>query len=257
MANITSYCSQLGTRTNFKTYIQLLSNATGGNFSLASGCKSEICAALWGSGNSDISGVGMTVGYILEVAIGVALTLSFLVMSTWPTPKKSTRWKVILSKTFKVYHDSAVFLTFSVQIASVVMLVKANFGISADGMGANTMKTTWIVSLLTLLPLSYGVFVFRRCDEQKLLQTDRYEMQGSDKGERSSSQSPFRESLGNEATTKEKSAKMRAKDRLRFMLFIVSWMISAYPFFSRMICTFGRFAVYNDLCCSELITLLP
>ena len=241
MANTTSVnCSQLGTRTDFKDYIHLLSNVTGGNLSLASGCKSEICAALWGLGNPDISGVGMTVGYILEAAIGVALTLIFLVLSTWSIPKISRSCKVILSKTFKIYHDSAVFFTFSVQVASVVMLVEANFGISADGMGANTMKITWIVSLLTLLPLCYGVFIFRLRDEQKLLQTDRCAMEGSE-GSKSSSQSPSRESLGNEATTKEKSAKVRAKDRLRFMLFIVSWMISAYPFFSRMICTFGRF----------------
>jgi len=262
MTNTTSVdCSQLGTRTDFKNYINLLSNVTGGNFSLVSGCKSEVCTALWGSGNPDISGVGMTIGYILEVAIGVALTLIFLVLCIWPTPENSRRWKVILSKmlytwptpenlrcwkvilskTFKAYHDSAIFLTFSVQVASVVMLVKANFGISADGMGANTMEITWIVSLLTLLPLCYGVFIFRLRDEEKLLQNDREAMGGSDGSGVNNSQVPSREGLGSEATIKGKSAKVGAKDRLRFMLFVISWMISAYPFFSRMVCTFGKF----------------
>ena len=241
MANTTSInCSQLSTRTDFKGYINLLSIATDGNFSLVDSCKSEVCAALWGSGNPDISGVGMTVGYILEAAIGAALTLIFLLLYTWPMAENSRRGKAILSKTFKVYHDSALTLTFSVQIASVVLLVKANFGISADGMGANTMKITWVVSLLTLLPLCYGVFIFRQSDEQKLLRTDQRAMRGSDRSQENSPQAPSREGLGNDTTPKGKSAKVRAKDNLRFMLFIVSWMVSAYPFFSRMVCTFGR-----------------
>jgi hypothetical protein len=234
MSNITTIdCSHLGTRTNFKAYINLISTATGSNFSLASDCKSEICASLWGLGNPDISGIGMTISYCMNVVIGVVLTSIFLVLSTRSIPV-STYWKNMLSKVFTAYHDSAVLLAFSIQIASVVMLVKVNFGISAESMGANTVEVTWIVSLLTLLPLSFGIFVFRKRDEQKLLQIDDHTTQMASK----------------ENKKKDKSAKVRRKDGLRFMLFVISWMISAYPFFSRMVCTFGRFRWLEILCCS-------
>jgi hypothetical protein len=257
MANTTSIdCSQLGTRTDFRSYILLVSNATGGNFSLASDCKPEICAALWGSGNPDISGIGMTAGYVLGVALGITLTLMFMVLSTWSIPGESRRWKVLLSKTFAVYHDSAVFLSFSVQIASVIMLAKANFGISADGMGANTMEITWIVSLLTLLPVCYGVFIFRLCDAQKLLKAEGSEGEGWNRREESNLHPPSRKGLENEATAKEKAEKVSSKDRLRFLLFVISWMISAYPFFSRMVCTFGEVFAYPCLFYPVLIHFL-
>jgi hypothetical protein len=225
MSNTTTVdCSHLGTRTDFRSYIDLLSNATGGNFGLASDCKPEICAALWGSGNPDISGIGMTISYCTEVVIGIALTSTLLLMSTGSVPA-SRLWRKVLTQTLDVYHDSAVFLAFSVQIASVVMLVKVNFGISADTMGANIVEITWIVSLLTLLPLSYGVFVFRIGNAQKLLQVEEDTTQTTNRDNEKS---------------KKKFAKGRRKDRLRFLLFIISWMVSAYPLFSRMICTFGR-----------------
>jgi hypothetical protein len=253
MANSTSIdCSKLGTRTDFRSYILSISNATGGNFSLASDCKPEICAALWGSGNPDISGIGMTIGYVLGVAIGITLTLMFLVLSMWPSPEKSMRIKDVLSKTFEVYHNSAVFLCFSVQIASVIVLVKANFGISANGMGANTMEITWIISLLTLLPVCYGVFIFRLRDAQKLLGKESSEESLAHMNEESSSQLHSHDGSENEAMGKDKTEEASSRDRLRFLLFVLSWAISAYPFFSRMVCTFGKLSTYSCHFCPML-----
>lgn len=53
-------CSALALRKDFPSYIVGLRNATNGNFSLLSDkCQTEVCNALWGSGNPDISGVGV------------------------------------------------------------------------------------------------------------------------------------------------------------------------------------------------------
>ncbi len=60
MANNTSInCHSLVSRTNFPSYIASIRRATANNFTLVSQCQAEICNALWGSGNPDISGVGV------------------------------------------------------------------------------------------------------------------------------------------------------------------------------------------------------
>lgn len=217
-------CSHLGVRTDLKSYIQLMSITTGNDFDLVGLCKSEICAALWSSGNPDVDGIGMSIGYVLDVVIGTVLTLIFLVLATFSHRKQRTGLSMLLSKTFGAYYDSAIFLAFSIQLAGLVMLAKANFGSSANGMGANTMEVTWIVSLLTLLPLSHGVFIFRHQDElsiEDIPQEDAVSVEDHEK----------------------KMEKAKSKDDLRFLLFVIAWMPSAYPFFSRMICTFGESAI--------------
>lgn len=44
---------------SFASYVDKLRNASDGDFTLAQQCKSQICTALWGGGNPDISGVGV------------------------------------------------------------------------------------------------------------------------------------------------------------------------------------------------------
>jgi hypothetical protein len=57
--NFSIDCEALNTRNKFATYIQTLENATHGNFSEARLCKLEVCSALYGAGNPDISGIGV------------------------------------------------------------------------------------------------------------------------------------------------------------------------------------------------------
>lgn len=151
MAN--QYCTALSTRTDFDGYVALLKNITGGNFSLVSECREEVCGALWGSGNPDISGIGMTIGYLLERLMSACFTCAHI----WQASSKRghhdrhlRRWTVAAG----AFYDNAVFFSFAIQLASVVTLARANFGVSADGMRAITMKIAWTVSTLTLLPLT-------------------------------------------------------------------------------------------------------
>lgn len=53
-------CSTLTQRESFPGYIAKVRNATNGNFTLVEQCKTEVCNALWGSGNPDISGIGVS-----------------------------------------------------------------------------------------------------------------------------------------------------------------------------------------------------
>lgn len=52
-------CSLLVARTDFASYIQIVHTTTGFYESLLEACKGEICNALWGDGNGDISGIGV------------------------------------------------------------------------------------------------------------------------------------------------------------------------------------------------------
>jgi len=58
-------CTLLTTRSNFPDYVQILRNETGTgvnstlNLTLLERCKPEVCNALWGTGNADISGIGV------------------------------------------------------------------------------------------------------------------------------------------------------------------------------------------------------
>jgi hypothetical protein len=54
-------CSLLATRTSFTAYVQALNTTTDFNTTLLEACQSDICNALWGDGNADISGIGVSV----------------------------------------------------------------------------------------------------------------------------------------------------------------------------------------------------
>lgn len=53
-------CSSLELRSGFADYIAKVDDVTGGDITLISQCKSEVCIAMWGNGNADISGVGVS-----------------------------------------------------------------------------------------------------------------------------------------------------------------------------------------------------
>ena len=53
-------CSLLATRNDFDAYAKELLATTNGNLEVLSSCKVEVCGALWGYGNGDISGIGVS-----------------------------------------------------------------------------------------------------------------------------------------------------------------------------------------------------
>jgi len=61
MANQTygTNCASLDTRTSFASYVKEISAITGFQEPLLEACKSAICTTLWGSGNADVSGIGV------------------------------------------------------------------------------------------------------------------------------------------------------------------------------------------------------
>ncbi len=156
----------------------------------------------------------MILGYVLENALGFffASALSIVPRSA-PRSGKAERLiphvervRDVLMQGCSSYYDSAIFLCFSVQIASIVMLSRLDFGTSASGMGDSTAKITWAVSLLTLLPLLYVAYL------PHLLQGP---------------------------VSDQQAARQDSKRKLRFGLFSMCWLLTLYPFYSKMIGYFG------------------
>jgi len=242
MANNSSIdCSNLSSRTNFASYITSIRNVTGGDFSLVNECRALVCGALWGSGNPDISGIGMAVGYVLETIIGTTIVAVFFGLGWRPASNKSLWIRLVMASAAEIFYDTAIFFAFAIQIASVVALSRANFGINANGMGAITLKITWAISLLTLLPLlpfSYGNLIFRKGEESKISEiatSDSPSIRLKDEETRTGSVGSAGRRNLRSATKREEEA----RDRQRFFLFVLCWMVSIYPFLSRMVGTFG------------------
>ena len=228
-------CRLLSSRTSFSAYVELVRNATNENFSLVEDCRAEVCGALWGSGNPDVSGIGMAVGYLLEGIISLIIVCTF----TWldeRSPKQPKLARTLLLNASRAFYDNAAFFACAIQVASIARLTKVDFGISADGMGALTMEIVWLVSTLTLLPLLPLML--------------RSQMYRDDLGSQPDSNDSVLEATpicecGGRMTSVGGNANDRtiaindARQDLRFLFFVICWAMAFYPFFSRMGGTFG------------------
>jgi hypothetical protein len=230
------HCNALSSRNDFLEYMALLRNITDGDFSRVYTCRAEVCGALWGAGNPDISGIGMAIGYLLESSICASLICVYLwIRGTTGTKFGVTR--LILRSAAGTFVDNAIFFTFAIQIASIVTLARANFGISTEGMGAITMKIAWVVSTLTLLPLLPLVL------RPQLFAKD-IEADGADQSvhalAKGSNEMPVEEHVERQKSTTE------ARHDQRFLLIVLCWALSFYPFFSRMAGTFSKQTIRSD-----------
>ena len=161
------------------------------------------------------------IGYSLENTLDFILALfvlacrhKYIVDQVRDSKLLSQCWNVMFSICDSFY-DSAIFLAFSIQIASIVVLKRLNFGVNANGMGDNTARITWAVSLLTMLPLIYVAYI----------------------------SSPLQEPGNNISLISASMPKDGSSENRTFALFVVCWLLSVYPFLSRMISTFVPSAI--------------
>ena len=159
----------------------------------------------------------MIFGYILQNALGLifALALFSLQRASFRTEDHNVlsplkdRLSTVLARGYDCFYNCAVFFTFSIQTASTVVLVHLDYGISASNMGDSTAKITWAVSLLTLIPLMYVAYI------PDLLQSQQLEH--------------------------------HPKQKSRFSLFVICWLLSLYPFYGKMMCYFGPTLIGNGV----------
>lgn len=166
----------------------------------------------------------MIVGYIIENAVGLLLvSLLYILLRTKDKQKRAhskllDRYISVIRRGCTSFYDCAVFFTFSIQLACIVVLARFDFGINASDMGDSTAKITWAVSLLTILPLIYVAF------NPGFIREPQQDHVSPLKGQKSKDR----------------------KEQLRFLLFALCWLLFVYPFLSRMMETLGPSAVNNS-----------
>ena len=155
----------------------------------------------------------MMAGYVIQSQSATVLTLAVAILSykTRQLPPNgggaSKRFLSVFMSCYEAFYDCAILFGLSIQIASIVVLARFDFGTDVIDMGGCTVNITWALSNLTVLPLTYVALV------PTLLRRE-----------------------GNTALT---DTSTDVKERLRFNLFAFCWLLSVYPFLSRMIETFG------------------
>jgi hypothetical protein len=86
----------------------------------------------------------------MELMFGLLLGLGIIYLEHRESRKS---FSCAVHRAFGVYADAATLLTFSVQLASVIILIKKDFGISAKDFGGLTVEVTWAAALLTMVPM--------------------------------------------------------------------------------------------------------
>jgi hypothetical protein len=154
----------------------------------------------------------MIIGYLFETFLGFSFALCLEVIRSTPSTDPNPRlkqYRAVILRGCSVFYDCAIYFAASIQIACVVVLVRKDYGISADGLGGLTVQITWAVALLSLLPLLYplvmlGIFVSEESEKEL-----------------------------------KKAETCRSRHEFRFYLFSACWVLFLYTFVSRMI---GDFA---------------
>lgn len=153
----------------------------------------------------------MIIGYYLENILAFLLTVISISLRRATSTASVSRWINVLAHTYESFFTCAAFLTFSLQVASIIVLSWVDYGISATGLGSLTLEITWAISIISLIPLMYGVFfpeLFRPL---------------SGRGEKA----------------------LKARDSLRFAIFIICWLPSLCTFITSSIQTIGESQIGN------------
>ena len=181
-----SSCSNLTEFNNFIDYIELLRNETDFQQQKILGCKKQICSALWGVGNPDISGIGVrrlpgtkveppvtatnrdqaTTGFFLEVIIGFGLSVLILATKqSQPGHEASDSYGDRLRKYavlgLQTYFDCAIYFSIAIEIAATVMLARKDFSVTQDDFGALDTQVVLAISVVCMLSLLHQMATAR------------------------------------------------------------------------------------------------
>ncbi|KAF3107920.1 hypothetical protein TWF569_005520 [Orbilia oligospora] len=193
-------------------------------------CRSEVCNALWGSNNGDIAGPGVVTSYIVNNSLSL---LSIIALSIyWEASRYSLRSLLNnkierqIGKCIGSLYLCIVWLCVSTQIASIVFLVRVDFGLNASGMEFPSMEITWAVSTLMLLPLLHLCFLPNQVG---------YRDGGL------ANPKPFSSDIDSQKILKPSESEI-----FRFQALSFCWLLSGYPFLSRVLETFSPSKIGED-----------
>ncbi|OBS22305.1 hypothetical protein FPOA_08641 [Fusarium poae] len=147
-------CSQWVELNDFSSYVRLLDSKTQFKKDNLELCQSEICTAVYGTGNPDISGIGVAIGYVLEITLSVFLSLAVIVLKQ---SGKTSQWHRIVKTGLAAFVDSAAYFALSLQLATIAVLVRKDYGMSTADLGAIEARISQSVAVVSMMPLLYPI----------------------------------------------------------------------------------------------------
>ncbi|KAF5247404.1 hypothetical protein FAUST_822 [Fusarium austroamericanum] len=147
-------CSQWTELNDFSSYIRLLGSKTQFKKDSLEVCQSEICTAVYGTGNPDISGIGVVIGYVLEITFSVSLSLAIVALKQ---SEKTSQWHCIVKTGLVAFVDSAAYFALSLQLATIAVLIRKDYGISTADLGAIEARISQSVAVVSMMPLLYPI----------------------------------------------------------------------------------------------------
>ncbi|KAI8672259.1 hypothetical protein NCS56_00688500 [Fusarium sp. Ph1] len=147
-------CNALAQLDDFSGYVDLLRDETEFDETRLEVCKNEICIAVYGTGNPDISGIGVATAYILEFALSALLSLAAIRLRT-QSGTAAYRWKEIMQCGLDSFFSSAAYFALAIQLATIIVLVRKDYGISNADLGAIEARIAQSVSVVSMMPLLY------------------------------------------------------------------------------------------------------
>ncbi|WKT49090.1 hypothetical protein QSH57_014020 [Fusarium oxysporum f. sp. vasinfectum] len=138
MQGLSVNCSQWTELDDFSGYIQDLSSETRFDLSLLEPCKSEICNAIYGTGNPDISGIGVASSFSKRSG-------------------NSSQWYLVARTGLGVFFDCAAYFALSLQLATIAVLVRKDYGISTADLGTIEARISQTVAVVCMMSLLYPV----------------------------------------------------------------------------------------------------
>jgi hypothetical protein len=164
----------------------------------------------------------MSIGYCIESGLAFVLVAIYLVIRKLPKRTAQAGATRTICKMYRSFYTSAIFLAFSIQIAAIVFLVRANFGISTKGMEGYTIRITWAISILCLLALQYGLFLDDLVEDTLRATSDDHK------------------ELDKQSDADDSSSYTRP------IPYFICIFLSVYPFLSSMLSMFGRSQIGNS-----------
>ncbi|KAK4461510.1 hypothetical protein QBC42DRAFT_347186 [Cladorrhinum samala] len=149
MVETMARCSDLESFRGLDEYAARLRNATSFNETLILQCQVSICNTLWGFGVPDLSGIGVTIGYLMSSFLSIFL--SVLALARHANRFESRSQKAVTA--LATFFDCAVYFAFAVQVATIVTLGPKDFGTAKITFGDYEARIAGLVSVICLLPL--------------------------------------------------------------------------------------------------------
>ncbi|PTD08745.1 hypothetical protein FCULG_00010738 [Fusarium culmorum] len=96
----------------------------------------------------------VVIGYVLEITFSVSLSLAIVALKQ---SEKTSQWHRIVKTGLVAFVDSAAYFALSLQLATIALLIRKDYGISTADLGAIEARISQSVAVVSMMPLLYPI----------------------------------------------------------------------------------------------------